>query len=110
MFNFRHCQILDDTTFFYQIREDLKKDLLAIGIQGQLKNHPQVQNFSNDHAKFEFQDGLLYHDGLLYIVDGHVQLQVLQARHNALIANHFGFNKPWSSCFEIICGHNFGSM
>ncbi len=34
--------IPDDTTFFCQIHEYLKKDPLAIGIQGQLKNHHQV--------------------------------------------------------------------
>jgi hypothetical protein len=48
----------------------LKKNLLAIGIQGQLNSHHQVQEFSNDHVKFEFQDGLLYHDGILYVFDG----------------------------------------
>jgi hypothetical protein len=48
----------------------LKKDLLTIGIQGQLNSHRQIQEFSNDHVKFEFQDGLLYRDGILYVFDG----------------------------------------
>jgi hypothetical protein len=69
--------ILDDTTFFCQIREDLKKDHLAIGIQGQLSSHNQVQDFFNDHAKFEFENGLLYCDGFLYVPNGFTQLQVL---------------------------------
>ncbi len=60
--------ILDDTTLLCQIHENLK-DPLVISIQGQLTNH-QVQYFSNDHVKFEFQDGLLYHDALLYVLDG----------------------------------------
>jgi len=47
--------------------------------------------FSNDHAKFEFQKGLLYHDGLLYVFDA--WFQVLQIRHDALDVNHFGFNR-----------------
>ncbi len=68
--------ILEDITFFCHICEDLK-DTLAIIIQGQLRGHQQVQDFFNDHVKFKFQDGLLYHDGLLYVLDGHVQLQVL---------------------------------
>jgi hypothetical protein len=55
--------LLDDTTIFCQICEDLKKDLLAINIQSQLKDHDQVQDFFNDHAMFEFRHGLLYHDG-----------------------------------------------
>jgi hypothetical protein len=66
--------IHDDTTLICQIHEYLKKDPFAIGIQGQLRNHWQVQDFSNDHAKFKFQDGVFYCDGLLY---GLVQLQVL---------------------------------
>jgi hypothetical protein len=40
-------------------------------------NHHQVQDFFNDHAKFEFQDGLLYCDGLLYVPDGFVRFQIL---------------------------------
>jgi hypothetical protein len=47
----------------------LKNDLFAIGMQSQLRNH-QVLDFSNDHVKFEFQDGLHYHDGLLYVPNG----------------------------------------
>jgi hypothetical protein len=48
----------------------LKKNLLAIGIQGQLNSHHQVQDFFNDHVKFKFQDGLLYRDVILYVLDG----------------------------------------
>jgi hypothetical protein len=79
--------IPDDTTFFCQIREDLKKDLLVIHIQSQLRSHHKVHDFSNDHDKFDFQNGLSYHDGLLYVLNG------LHARHGALDACHFGFNK-----------------
>ncbi len=53
---------LDDITFLCQIHENLN-DIFAIGIQSQLMNHPQVQDFFNDHANFEFQNGLLYRDG-----------------------------------------------
>ncbi len=69
--------IPNDTTFLCQIHEDLKKGLFTIGIQGQLSSHHQVQGFFNDHAKFEFEDGLLYCDGLLYVLDGFTQLQIL---------------------------------
>jgi hypothetical protein len=34
--------ISNDTTLICEIHEDLKKDLLAIGIQGQLRNHHQI--------------------------------------------------------------------
>jgi hypothetical protein len=72
----KHLQLLallvipDDTTFFCQIHEILKNDLLFIDIQGQLRNHHQIQDFSSDHVKFEFQDGLFYHVGLLYVSNG----------------------------------------
>jgi hypothetical protein len=56
-------------------------------------NHHQIQEFSSDHVKFEFQGGLLYHDGLLYVPNGLVRLQDLQVKHDALAISHFGFNK-----------------
>jgi len=76
------------------------KDLFAINIQGQLKNHGQIQFFSNDHAKFKFQDGLLYCDGFLYVHDGLAQLQVFQARHDILATCHFGFHKTMESMLQ----------
>jgi hypothetical protein len=69
--------ILDDIIFLCQICEDLKNDPLAIGIQGQLRSHHQVLNFSSDHVKFEIQDGLFYRDDLLYVLDGLEGFQVL---------------------------------
>jgi hypothetical protein len=69
--------ILDDIILLCQICEDLKNDPLVIGIQGQLRSHHQVLNFSNDHVKFEIQDGLFYRDDLLYVLDGLEGFQVL---------------------------------
>jgi hypothetical protein len=69
--------ILNDTTFFCQICEDLKKDPLVIVIQSQFRSHHQIHEFFSDHAKFKFQDGLLYGDGFLHIIDGLTRLQVL---------------------------------
>jgi hypothetical protein len=62
-------------------------------------SHHQIQDFSNDHAKFEFQDGLFYHDGLLYVLDDFMRFQILQAKHDALVASHFGFNKAMELMF-----------
>jgi hypothetical protein len=87
------------TTFLCPIHEDLKKDLFTIDIQGQLRSHHQVQIFSNDHVKFELQDGLFYCDGLLYVFYDHMRLQVLQVRHHALVVSHFGFNKTMELMF-----------
>jgi penicillin V acylase-like amidase (Ntn superfamily) len=61
-------RILDDTILLCQICENLKKNPLAVGIQGQFTSHHQVHDFSNDHVKIEFQNGLLYvHDGLVQL-------------------------------------------
>ncbi len=46
-----------------------------------MRSQHQVQYFSNDHAKFKFQNGLLYCDDFLYVFDGLAWFQVLQARH-----------------------------
>jgi hypothetical protein len=62
--------IFYDTTFFCQIREDLKKNPLVIVIQSQLKSHQQVHDFFTNHAKVKFQDGLFYGDNLLHIPNG----------------------------------------
>ena len=43
--------------------------------------------------RFQFQDGLLYYQGLLYVPEGPCRLQVLQSRHDFPAAGHFGFNK-----------------
>jgi hypothetical protein len=61
--------ISNDTTLLCQIHEDLK-DPFIVGIQGQLKSHHQVQDFSSHHVKFKFQNGLLHHDGFLYVPNG----------------------------------------
>ncbi len=48
---------------------------------------------------FEFQNGLLYHDSLLYVPNGLTQLQLLQAMHDTLVGSHFGFNKTMELVF-----------
>jgi hypothetical protein len=90
--------IPNDATFFCQIREDLKKNSFIIGIYGQLRNYHQVQDFSNDHVKFEFQNGLLYCDGFWYVHDGLAQLQMAKAL--CLAIGHFGFNKTMELVFK----------
>jgi hypothetical protein len=49
------------------------------------------KNPLSDFNKFKFCDGLMYHDRLLYILEGLVRLQVLQGKHDTLVAGHFGF-------------------
>jgi len=64
---------------------------IAINIKGELKESYHVQNLSNEHDNFEFQDGLLYHDGFLYVLDDPTKFQILQAKHDTLNATHFGY-------------------
>jgi hypothetical protein len=45
--------------------------------QRSIEYQNQVQNPSNDHNKIEFWNGLLYYDGILYVLDGPGWLQVL---------------------------------
>jgi len=56
--------ISKDKTFLQYIREDLVNDFFVIVIKNHQKNLP------SDFDKFEFCDGQLYHDGLLYIPKG----------------------------------------
>ncbi len=56
-----------------------------------MNNQNQGQDFLSDHNKFEFQDGLLYHDGLVYVPNGLAWVQVLQAKHDAPIKIHHVF-------------------
>ena len=44
-------------------------------------------------SRFQFCDGLLYYEGLLYVPEVPCRLRVLQSRHYFLSAGHFGFNK-----------------
>jgi hypothetical protein len=63
-------------------------------------SHFQVLNFSTDHVKFEFQNGLFYCDGILYVFYGFVWFQVFQSKHDVLAIGHFGFNKAMESVFQ----------
>jgi hypothetical protein len=60
-----------DKTFLHRIREYLINDSLVVIVRNYRKNA------TSDFNKFEFCDGLLYHDELLYVSEGHVQIQVL---------------------------------
>jgi hypothetical protein len=36
----------------------------------------------NDRDRFELQNGLLYYDGILYVLNDYVWLQILQVKHD----------------------------
>jgi len=54
----------EDKTFLQHICEDLINNSLVIVIKSHQKN------LLNDFDKFKFRDGLLYHDELLYVLEG----------------------------------------
>jgi hypothetical protein len=47
----------------------------------------------NIDLRFQYMDGLLYYQGLLYIPNSPCQLQVLQSHHDFPTVGYFGFNK-----------------
>ena len=54
--------------------------------------------------RFQFRDGLLYYEELLYVPEGPCRLRVLQSQHDFPLAGHFGFNKTmdfWTFEFTI---------
>ena len=57
------------------------------------RSHEGEMPRDDTDPRFQFIDGLLYFQGLLYVPDGPCRLQVLQSRHDFPAAGHFGFNK-----------------
>ncbi len=66
---------------------------LANNIKDELKESYHVQILSNEHDNFKFQDWLLYHNELLYVLDGLAWFQILQPKRDTLNASHFGYHK-----------------
>jgi hypothetical protein len=68
-------------------------------VQEALHDHPFVRNIrkrlhtNKVNDEFEFKDGLLYFNGLLYIPPRPTRLKIIQMRHDFPVARYFGFNK-----------------
>jgi len=106
-----------DAFIFQDIRVSLKVDSLALKlnnnagifnpkgfpslglevIDSKSPNQPTSSSrvsISHDaDPRFQFQDGLLYYQGLLYVPEGPCRLRMLKSRHNSPSAGHFGYNK-----------------
>jgi hypothetical protein len=78
---------LEDQILIKCIHENLVNNSFTITIW----NCSEI--FWGKFDKFKFQDELLYHDGLLYVLDDPTWFQVLQDKHVALVVSHFGFNE-----------------
>jgi len=73
-----------DSSFLTQVHTPSTLDPLVLNIKH--RSHYDGDNF-------KMLDNLLYFEERLYIPDGPLRLQILQARHDFPAAGHFGFNK-----------------
>ncbi len=70
----------------------MERDPLVVNIQGQLTNQHQIQDFPSDHASLNFEMGIISWWSFVYSW-WPCSIQVLWAKHDALVISHFGFNK-----------------
>ena len=82
---------IEEAPIIAKIRQDLKSDPHAMRISADLVSH----------TDYTLKDDLLFYQGLLYVPES-CRLQVLQDRHDALAAGHFGRAKT----FELV-SHDF---
>ena len=68
-----------------KIRTATETDLWA---QKQLENETNEQD-----SPVRFTDGILFYDGLVYVPDSPLRLEILQAHHDQPLAGHFGHRK-----------------
>lgn len=73
-----------DLSIIEEIQKTLKQDPLVKEVQRQLKE--------GKGEDFEFNVGLLFFRGILYVPPSSARLKVLQVRHDLPAAGHFGVN------------------
>jgi hypothetical protein len=76
----------EDASCFTKVQEALKDDPFI----EQIKERLRINDINDE---YEFNDGLLYFKGLLYILPGPIRLKIIQMRHDLPTVGHFGFNK-----------------
>jgi len=73
-----------DSSFLTQVCTTSTLDTLVL----------DIKHWSHyDDNNYKMMDNLLYFEESLYIPEGPLRLQILQARHDFPSAGHFGFNK-----------------
>ena len=75
------------------VHEGLVSDAWASKMMARLQDPSLSPEDRRDLENFEIRDGLIYFQGLLYVPNGAACLQVLQHRHDARLAGHFGIHK-----------------
>ena len=88
----------EDASYLKEVQEASLDDPFVENIMKRL-----LVNEFND--KFEFNDGLFYFKGLLYIPPGLTQFKIIQMCHDLLVIGHFGFNKTMELISQNFGGH-----
>jgi hypothetical protein len=61
----------------------------ATNIKKELQERPKNPN-CDDLDQFEQQDGLLFRNNLIYVLEGPIRLKILRECHDNTLAGHFG--------------------
>ena len=84
---FATCMLQDDS-LLQQITDASTTDAFANEVRGSLQNpSPGIKRKDLDH--FTIQDGLLFRDHLLYVLEGQCRTRVLWECHDDPLADHF---------------------
>ena len=91
-----------DSRLLDSIREQIATDAFAQEVLSHIIPHrassSQSKNPRLDYTQFNWHDGLLFRQTLLYVPDGPSRLKVVQQCHDTPMAGHFGIHKT----FELI--------
>jgi len=74
----------------------MSTDPIALDLDQHVRQDNPLESSNNlcdSTRRFKFMDSLLYHEELLYVLDGKAHLRILEAQHDFPIVRHFGFNK-----------------
>ena len=82
------------------IHEDLKTYVFAQAILTQIDpsraSCSHLQQTCTDYRQFEFHDGLLFFNKILYVPNGSYRLRVVQNCHDTYTVGHFGSTRGGS--------------
>jgi hypothetical protein len=70
----------------------MSTNLLVLDLEHCVWWHNQSTNVDETNC-FEYNDGILCYQGLLYILDGLAHLQILQPQLDFIVTKHIGFNR-----------------
>ena len=74
-----------NASYLKEVQEALQDNLFV-------ENTKKCLHINDVNDDFEFNDGLLYFKGILYIPPRPTRLKIIQMHHNLLAARNFGYN------------------